>query len=361
MKSGKDLQALAAEIVRRQNAKKDFIVRTNDIGMTDTGALRFGDNAMPVGSIAHGQIAEHADIPKKYYDRMLAEDPRLLANNVNAWFAKYPVQNQRMVRTLDGQARAMLSDKFEREYDNEHLASLLLPIIGDAGYEVMSSEITERRLYLKVVDSKVVRELKAIGGKFGDGAHNIVRMLSPAVTVSNSEVGFGALSIFGGVYDGFCSNLATFGERSVRKYHTGARHALVSENVVHLLTAETKSKTAQANLLQARDVFKAALDTAQFDSLCKTISETQGQKIEGDIVKCVELAATKLELSEVEGSDVLKHLVNGGDLSRFGLYNAITRMSQDVEDYDRATELERIGAKVIELPKHDWQELAKAA
>lgn len=48
-------------------------------------------------------------------------------------------------------------------------------------------------------------------------------------------------------------------------------------------------------------------------------------------------------------------------LSRFGLYNAITRLSQDVESYDRATELERIGAQVIELAKPDWKVLAEAA
>jgi hypothetical protein len=75
----------------------------------------------------------------------------------------------------------------------------------------------------------------------------------------------------------------------------------------------------------------------------------------------VELSSRKLGLLESEGKSVLKHLIEGGDVSRFGLYNAITRMSQDVESYDRATELERIGAQVIELPKADWRVLAEAA
>ena len=50
-----------------------------------------------------------------------------------------------------------------------------------------------------------------------------------------------------------------------------------------------------------------------------------------------------------------------GDVYKRQLYNAVTRQSQDVEDYDRATELERIGAQVIELPKSEWRELAMAA
>ena len=35
--------------------------------------------------------------------------------------------------------------------------------------------------------------------------------------------------------------------------------------------------------------------------------------------------------------------------------------SQDVEDYDRATEFEPVGGKFIELPPGDWKELAHAA
>ena len=36
-------------------------------------------------------------------------------------------------------------------------------------------------------------------------------------------------------------------------------------------------------------------------------------------------------------------------------------MSQDVADYDRATDLEALGGEIIELPKTEWQTLAMAA
>lgn len=58
---------------------------------------------------------------------------------------------------------------------------------------------------------------------------------------------------------------------------------------------------------------------------------------------------------------MLRHLATGGDLSRWGMANALTRFSQDVEDYDRATEFERMGGQVIELPRNDWQAIAEAA
>ena len=39
-------------------------------------------------------------------------------------------------------------------------------------------------------------------------------------------------------------------------------------------------------------------------------------------------------------------LIVEGDLSAYGLVNAVTHFSQGVEDYDRATEFEALGGKV---------------
>ena len=52
---------------------------------------------------------------------------------------------------------------------------------------------------------------------------------------------------------------------------------------------------------------------------------------------------------------VLRHLIVEGDLSGYGIVNAVTHYSQDVEDYDRATEFEALGGKLIELAPTDWK------
>ena len=49
------------------------------------------------------------------------------------------------------------------------------------------------------------------------------------------------------------------------------------------------------------------------------------------------------------------------DFSRWGLANAVTRTAEDSPDYDRASELEETGWKVLTLPKQDWQQIAQAA
>ena len=48
-------------------------------------------------------------------------------------------------------------------------------------------------------------------------------------------------------------------------------------------------------------------------------------------------------------------------VARVGLVNAVTHFSHDVVDYDRATEFEALGGKLIELSSREWQELAEAA
>jgi len=359
MKSGLSLQNLAAEIERRAAGKRDLVVSTRNLQVTPELRLNVADKEeFAINKVAHDQIAQHVEIPKKYYDKMKDEAPDLLANNINTWFAKYPVP--RMVRSLDGTARALLSDRY-RPLENEDLAQAVLPAVLELGLDCMSSQITDNRLYMKFVDPRVTRELEAVGGKFGDGQHKVVRCLAPALTISNSEVGQGALAVLGGVYDSFCSNLASFGERSTRKYHVGGKHEIAGEEVYALLSDETRRKTDAATWAQVGDVVRAAFDRARFDALCDKIAETRNDKIEGDPVAVVKLTTSRFGLSEATGTSILRHLIEGGELSRFGLYNAVTRASQDVEDYDDASAMERHGAQIIELPKAEWKTLAIAA
>jgi hypothetical protein len=364
MKAGiHSIQEFAAEIARRAETKKDFIANTKNAEVVATGQdvnLHVGDMKFGVNKIGHAQIAEVTKIPKAYYDKMLAEDPTLLAENVNTWFTKNATKQ--LFRTQDSKLRAVRSDKFRTDMEYEDMAASLLPVLLDLDVDVMSCQVTDTRMYIKCVDKKVTRELAAIGGKFGDGKHNIVRCLSPAITISDSEVGYGGANVLTGVFDSFCSNLASFSERSVRKYHVGARHELVSEAHYTMLTDDTKRKTQIASMAQLVDVTRAAFDRVQFDALACKIEGTQSDKIESDdLVKVVSMAGKQFGLSEVEGKSVLKELASGGDLSRFGLYNAITAASQSVEDYDRATDLERIGAQVIELAPSQWKQIAQAA
>jgi hypothetical protein len=71
----------------------------------------------------------------------------------------------------------------------------------------------------------------------------------------------------------------------------------------------------------------------------------------------IELTGKAFDLNQGEQDSILNYLIQGGDLSLYGLTNAITRASQDVESYDRATALEGIGWQVATMPAAQWKEI----
>ena len=105
---------------------------------------------------------------------------------------------------------------------------------------------------------------------------------------------------------------------------------------------------------------REAVSKTRFDILVAQIRDTTERQIEGNPVKTVELLSEKFKLQQTESSGILEHLIRGGDLSQWGLINAVTRTAQDVESYDRATELEELGAEVMTLPPTQWRRLATA-
>jgi len=50
--------------------------------------------------------------------------------------------------------------------------------------------------------------------------------------------------------------------------------------------------------------------------------------------------------------------LTGGDLSKWGLANAVTSLANEAEDYDRVVELERIGGKIVDLTPTEFKVLA---
>ena len=65
-------------------------------------------------------------------------------------------------------------------------------------------------------------------------------------------------------------------------------------------------------------------------------------------VQTVEVLGDRYVLNKLERASILRHFIMGNDYSHFGLVNAVTRSSQDVQDYNRATELERIGGTLLD-------------
>lgn len=361
MKTGRTLTDLAKEIERQAGSKRDFVADTRNIEMHAEGKseikLSLG-NDLNVGlkEMAHDQIGTHTKIPAQYYDRMRTEAPDLLATNVNRWFNKYPAE--RMVRTLDGKARGFLSNRF-RALDNFDLLEAALPPLMKLGVEVLSCDVTDTKMYLKVVDQRIRADLPT-GWSPSNKGHARFDTVSPALILSNSEVGAGALSCQTSIYFGGCTNLTAIKEGSVRKYHVGAKHDL-GDDVYRMLSETTKKLSDAALWAMIGDVVKGAFSSAQFEATCVRLRQATEDKIDADPVRVVEVTAKKYGMNDAERGNVLRHLISGGDLTKYGLHNAITRTAEDLESYDRASQFEQLGGLVVELPKSEWKEIVKQA
>ena len=298
-----------------------------------------------VTPLARRQLADKLKIPHAYFERMREEQPVLLDRNVNTWLQSE--DDRRMLRTLDGQVRAVLSDRYRR-LDNFDLAESVLPILQqlpDVRFE--SVELTETRMYLKCITSRLTYEMAP-----GD-------VVQAGVVISNSEVGQGTLSVQPLLYRLVCRNGLIAADRSLRKTHVG-RSLGTEDEGLQVYQDDTLRADDKAFFLKVRDVVQAAVSEASFRQTAQKLQKTLKIPLVGDPVRTVEVLAQRYTLNDVERSGVLRHLITEGELSGYGLVNAVTHYSQEIDDYDRATEFEALGGKLIELGTAEWKGLAEA-
>lgn len=354
MKSGRSLVDLAHELERQLATKQDLVVpssllrcHTDEAGhcrMTIDANDSVGDYGMT--DLARRQLADKLKIPFAYFERMRADQPALLDGNVNTWLRADP--ERRMIRTLDGQVRAVLSDRYRR-LDHYDLAEHVLPFLQqlpDARFE--SVELTETKMYLKVVTPRIEYEIAP-----GD-------VVQAGIAIMNSEVGHGTLSVQPLVYRLVCRNGMIASDHALRKTHVGRTLEVGGESMT-VFRDDTLEADDLAFFLKVRDVVQAAVSEVTFREAALKLQKTLGIKLTGDPVQAVEVLANRYTLNEVERAGVLRHLIVAGDLSAYGLVNAVTHYSHDVENYDRATEFEALGGKLVELSSKEWEELAAAA
>ena len=352
MKQGRTLPEVLMELQRQNTAKQDFIGPAQSFRLEPDGST-FGITHLTTGQqevfgttdLFHRQVGSALGIPAKYYDLMKKQKPDLLAENVNAWFGDR--DQSYMIRSMDygfGRvARALLSDRYRR-IDNLEIASAVLPLFaGQEGMEVMSCEVTENRLYLKVVNHRL--EMACVGDRVQAG-----------VLISNSEVGLGAVSVQPLVYTLACTNGMVVSSLGERKTHVG-RAAKALEDSFFLYSDETMEAEDKAFMLKLRDTTLAAIEEARFAQIVNKLEESNNARITGRVQDVIELTGKTYDLNQFEQDNILNYLIQGGDLSLYGLSNAITRTSQDVESYDRATTLEGIGWQVATMPAAQWKEI----
>ena len=354
MKQGKNLNQLAAELTRIQESKRDFTVPTSKLSMNDQGNIEFTNGSkheFNLNNWSTGQVASHVDIPKQYFDRLRSQNPALLAKNVNHGFQQITKENPkdgRLVRTLDGHIRGFLSSRY-RVLDAAELLEVALPVLIDKGFEVRSSEVTERRMYLKVTSPKMQAEVKV-----GD-------VVEYGCVISASDVGAGSTRAEAFTNRLWCMNGAVH-ETKFKQAHIGRNQ--FSEEIGELLTDRTKQLNDAAFFSTFRDYLQGVLSHDMFNKQIEKMKVAAGLKIENmDLEQVVEVS---MYTTGIRGEGIKKSILHalatgneGAGLTMWGLANSFTRAAQDdAIDYDTATDLERAGGAILELSPTAWKKIA---
>ena len=343
MKQGKTLAELGRELQRQRQNRQDFLADTrslemesNSYGSTLHLTLDGKTYGFGIGELAHQQIASRLNIPFRYYAKMQSEAPDLLDRNINTWLEQKP--ERRMIRVLDGNVRAFLSDRYRR-LDNLELCAAVLPVISEMKNSVIEScEVTPSHLYLKVVNRRLKAEVRV-----GD-------VVQAGFVVSNSEVGLGSLRVEPLVFRLVCKNGLICKDLAQKKYHVGRQVNVSDDSAYELYSEETLAQDDRAFFMKVQDIVRSAVDETRFMLTVDKMREATQIPLKHDPVKAVELLADKFQLTENERGDILRQLFMGADNSRYGLVNAVTAASKIAKSYERATDLERIGGEILSLP-----------
>lgn len=347
MKTHLSLSALAQELERQKEARADYVADTRKMTMLGGDEVHLdGLGEFGVNDHAHGQIASHTGVPKRFYDRLREQHADLLDHNVNALWRREP--SKRLVRTLDGQARAYLSDRYRRR-DNFELAEHILPVLSEIpDVQFASTALTDTRMYLKAVAPKT------------EAAVAVGDLVQAGVEITNSEVGAGALTVRPLIYRLICTNGMVVPDRTVRHFHLGSRLD-GSGDTYEVFRDETIMADDEAFFMKVADLVRAAVSEATFLAVVEQMRKAMdpATEIKGDVPEAIVRLGERHKLTDDERSSVLTHLIKGGDITKYGVLNAVTRASQGLVDYDRCSELERMGGTILGTPPREWAALVQ--
>lgn len=293
------------------------------------------DNPLGVHNHALRQMGEKAGIPASYVDSLSSGDAwrrQLLAGNFQEHFSHMPATQRHLVRSVGGEVRGFLSDKFRR-LDSRPILSAFLDEVQAVGAVPYSGHASPVRCSLKVI-IPTVRELGRDGEVVALGAE-----------FSNSDYGAGSLAIRLFLLRITCLNGATL-EDLMHQVHLGGR--LAEEIEFSQKTYELDTKTTVSAV---RDMARGAFDRKRQESLLSRVEMAQDLDVPWSQLKGKLSQLSKDELRRVEesynGPDVI-NLPPGANAWRAS--NALSWVAQMVEGAERRLELEKLAGSLLPAP-----------
>ena len=367
------LTALMMKVQDQAARAADYLAPTNDLQKTTTldgkpqiiieASRGEPTKRFDINDTAFGQIATHAGIDTRTARRLQSNYPREFDDLTNAIWQKEPTR--RMVRThlsadpmgssTDGTVRAFVSDKF-KTFDNVNLLEACLPQLIDnpAQFQVVSADVSEKRLYLRL------KSLEQLGTGANVGDH-----MANGIGFGNSEVGAGSVNVHQLFWTLACTNGMQTQNKTRSSHITSARDG----DQWGLLSDDAKNADNHALELKLRDLVGHYSSREAFDDICQQMRMAALDVIDGvatDVTDVVNNLGKVMQLTKKENSDVLNGLMatigqsgfeQARPLSRATLVNAVTAVAHraDVDDVDT---WQQRGGQVLNMSARDWQRVA---
>ena len=373
------LSELLARVQEQSARKQDIIADTSAIQVQTTSSsideagnpwsrtsvILEGEGGAPTqiyhaNSVAFDQMVTKAGIDVRTGRRLQSQYPDVLDHALNRIHQQEP--RKAMLRCFEGNGsgvlRAVVSDKF-KTFDNPDLLEAAIPVLmdSDAQWQVVSADITDKRLYARFKSLAITGEGAAVGDAMAQG-----------VSISNSETGHGSVSIAQIVWTLACLNGMQTANKNRTAHLTSSR---ADGDTWSLLTDESKRLDNRALSSKVADVTAAYSSREMFETVLEQFKKASGDIVEGGMAAAqpaVETLGGILKLSKAETSSVLDGLMQtiqqdgyrGNPLSRATLVNAVTAAAHSA-DADSVNDWQALGGKVLDLPHNQWQSVAQVA
>ena len=358
------LQELALEVERLEHIKRDFTLPSSAALVKPDGVTMSLLNSDFSGQMSDQFInlfCSWSGMSQKYHGLMVErKQPELIAENMNIWFKNPPQgSGNRLFRTYDhgGDGNVFRSNHSDRFYtfDNFDLLDGITETLEEIEEEhgalrFVSMGLTDDKMYLKIIFPKLKGEILKKGKSVGD-------VVQSGVVISNSEVGMGSIVVNPFIYRLICLNGMVMNDSGIRKKHLGQTRA-IGEIAYE---ADTLQAMHEALKMQLRDHVVDCTKPEFFRKNVEKIQDAADDIDEREPEDVIEGLGKKLTLAESEVKKAKRSLFEKGDYSRWGYVNAVTHVATVSENYDRASEIQEMGGRVLEMTKRDWSALAKAA
>ena len=343
------LKELASELERQKNNRYDVVVPTTDLRVivkddsvvmsvpqpNESGEIECVNNH-PITEHAHQQVATKTDIPWRYYEKMRNNDQKhLLIHNVNTWL---PSKDTRLVRVLDNEVRALLSDRY-RCIDNHDVLFESLSEFEriqnerNIRMDVQTQTLTEQHMYVKATSPDLTGEVFKL--------HDRVEPVQGGIIISNSEVGVGNFKVEPYINVLACTN-GLIREQVLKRRHVGRK---LDVGFIEW-SDDTKQLEDAVLWSRLRDMIDQTFDHNKFQKWVDEINGIAQVEIPKPTL-AVDNIVRHFKLPENRKESLLNQFVKETP-NQWGIAMAMTRCAQDEKNYEEQIKMEKIGAELLD-------------